>query len=288
LNAKGEEGVLVEAAIGDAYGAAFEYADPTAERPSDLSDYYAHPRHAIGRGRYTDDTEMSTAVAEAMLAGPLSDESLAQWFVAAFKREERTGYAGSFYRFLKTVGSGADFLKRIQPQSEKSGAAMRGWVTGLYRTAGIVMEMAELQAKLTHDTAGGIASAKAAALMTHYFAYRLGPLEQVAEFVSDHVPGPWSRRRTEPVGSKGMDSVHAAIQAVVTHNRLSAILKQCIGFGGDVDTVATIALGAASLSINIAQDLPTHLYDKLEDGEWGKSYLIALDDRLKQRFLLRA
>jgi ADP-ribosyl-[dinitrogen reductase] hydrolase len=99
--------------------------------------------------------------------------------------------------------------------------------------------------------------------------------------------GPWSRSRSEPVGSNGIDSVHAAIQAIVMHDKLSAILRQCIDFKGDVDTVATIALGAASLSADIIQDLPRHLFDGLEDGEWGISYLMRLDVRLAQ-FLTRA
>ena len=59
--------MLVEIAIGDAYGAAFEYAEPTAGRPNDLSGYSKHPRHKIASGCYTDDTQMSLAVAEALV-----------------------------------------------------------------------------------------------------------------------------------------------------------------------------------------------------------------------------
>jgi ADP-ribosyl-[dinitrogen reductase] hydrolase len=230
---------------------------------------------------------MSTAVAEAMLAGPLNSESLAQWFITAFKPEERAGHAGSFYRFSQKVEDGAEFLERINPPSDKSSAAVRGWVTGLYQRPAIVLEMGELQAKLRHNTAGEIASAQAAVLLTHYLAYRCGQPTQAAKFVSDYVPGPWSRSRSEPVGSNGIDSVHAAIQAIVMHDKLSAILRQCIDFKGDVDTVATIALGAASLSADIIQDLPRHLFGGLEDGEWGISYLMRLDVRLAQ-FLTRA
>jgi ADP-ribosylglycohydrolase len=44
---------------------------------------------------------------------------------------------------------------------------------------------------------------------------------------------------------------------------LSELLKDCIAFTGDVDTVATIALAAASCSEEITQDLPAHLIENL-------------------------
>lgn len=276
--------MIFEAAIGDAYGAWNEYVDPRADRPNDLSRYWPHPRHAIGNGRYTDDTEMSTAVLEAMLEGPLTPERLAHWFVAAFHREQRKGYAGRFYDFLVSTKDGADFLARIDPKSDKSGAAMRGWVTGLYPTIPEVLAAAEMQAKVTHDTLGGIISSQAAALMTHYFAYGLGAPFLVGEFVNRHVEGPWNRPYTGSVGSKGMESVHAAFAAVQNHHNLADILKACIDFRGDVDTVATIALGAASLSDRIYHNLPAVLVDGLENGPWGKTYLTELDRRVKERF----
>ncbi|QBD80454.1 ADP-ribosylglycohydrolase family protein [Ktedonosporobacter rubrisoli] len=51
--------MLLELAIGDAYGAGFEYVDPEMiRRQNNLSHYVKHPRHAIRPGCYTDDTQM--------------------------------------------------------------------------------------------------------------------------------------------------------------------------------------------------------------------------------------
>lgn len=273
--------MIIEAAIGDAQALPFEYNDkPTF--PNDLSAYYTHPRHGIGQGKYSDDTEMSTAVLEAILAGPLTRESLAHWFVQAFKRENRLGYAGGFYQFLLSVNSGEEFLSRIKPDSDKSGGAMRGWTVGIYTDIEQVIELSKLQASITHNTAGGIKSSTAAALATHYFSYQLGDRKDLPEFLNSYVEGPWATPRTQSVGPKGMDSTHAAIQAIVMHDNLADILKQCIVFTGDVDTVATIALGAASCSRNITKNLPAHLYEKLEDGQWGRPYLEDLDRRVQE------
>src|SRR5579859_6186623 len=61
--------MLLELAIGDAYGAGFEYADMSMiQRHNDLTRYVKHPRHHIKPGAYTDDTQMSIAIVEAMLS----------------------------------------------------------------------------------------------------------------------------------------------------------------------------------------------------------------------------
>lgn len=277
--------MIFEAAIGDAHAVPFEYND-LPSFPNDLSGYYQHPRHPIGGGRYSDDTEMSTAVLEAILEGSPSRESFATWFVTAFKREKRVGYSGKFYEFLLTVKDGADFLKRIKPDSDKSGAAMRGWTVGIHKDIPQIFELSELQASLTHNTPDGIKAATVAALMTHYFLYELGARKDLPDFLNSHIPGPWAQRRSRKVGPKGMDSVHAAVRAVVMHDNLADILIQSISFGGDVDTVATMALGAASCSPSIENNIPQHLKDGLEDGTWGQEYLLDLDARI-QKWLLQ-
>ena len=58
------------------------------------------------------------------------------------------------------------------------------------------------------------------------------------------------------------------------------LLKTCIQFSGDVDTVAAIALAAGSCSTEIAQDLPAHLFDELENGQYGRGYSRLLDTKL--------
>jgi ADP-ribosylglycohydrolase len=135
--------MLVELAVGDAYGAGFEYANGNFVRDhNDLSRHVQHPRHGIVPGSYTDDTQMTLAIAELLVDGvewtPLN---LASKFVEVFKRDEREGYSGRFYKFLKQVPDGETFLREIQPESDKSGAAMRATPLGL------LPDMDEVKAK---------------------------------------------------------------------------------------------------------------------------------------------
>ncbi|MEM6530129.1 MAG: ADP-ribosylglycohydrolase family protein, partial [Chloroflexota bacterium] len=75
-------------------------------------------------------------------------------------------------------------------------------------------------------------------------------------------------------------SVLAAITAVERNTSMSALLKDCIAFTGDVDTVATIALAAAAHSNEYIQDLPQHLIVTLENKAYGYDYLRDLDTKL--------
>jgi ADP-ribosylglycohydrolase len=275
--------MLLELAVGDAYGAGFEYAPADLIRNHNTASYYVqHPRHHGHRpGRYTDDTQMSLALAELLVEGARWNPAhIAAKFVEVFHRDPREGYASSFYHFLRHTTTGADFLAHIRPDSDKSGAAMRAGPLGVLRTTGTVVEYCRTQAAVTHNTPDGIHAAQAAALMSHYFLHDLGPRDHLGKFLEDLVPGPWSAPWVGEVKSKGWMSVRAAITAVQRHTSLTTLLQDCIAFGGDVDTVAAIALGAASCSRDYEQDLPAALIDGLENGPYGRDYLVALDRRL--------
>jgi ADP-ribosyl-[dinitrogen reductase] hydrolase len=273
--------MLLELAVGDAYGAGFEYDNANVAKYNDLSRYVQHSRHTtIHPGSYTDDTQMSIAITELIVEGaewtPLN---IAQKFVEVFKRDERTGYSSRFYGFLQSVESGEEFLARMEPASDKSGASMRAAPLGIFPTTQEVLKKTAIQAKLTHNTPDGIRAAQAAALMSHYFLYQLGKKEDVGRFLEQHVPGAWNADYVGKVKSKGWMSVRAAITVVRHHTRLSDMLRASIAFTGDVDTVAAIALGCAAHCPEIEHDLPDHLVAMLENSTYGREYIQALDAR---------
>lgn len=275
--------MLLELAIGDAYGAGFEYADPALIlQQNTLSHYVQHPKHhSIHPGSYTDDTQMSLAIAETIILGALWEPVvLADSFINAFRRDPREGYATGFYHFLLHIPDGEQFLKHINPISDKSGAAMRAAPIGIYPTIPLVIERCSLQAALTHNTPDGINAAVAASLMTHYFLYELGPKKDLGRFLEQYVPGRWSLPWTGKVKSQGWMSVQAAITALTSCDTMRDLLQTCIQFSGDVDTVAAIALAAGSCCTEVTQDLPAHLFDTLENGHYGRDYIRRLDTQL--------
>ncbi len=60
--------MLLELAIENAYAAGFEYvSSQIVQDGNNLSGYVQHPRHQIKPGCYTDDTQMSIAIAEILI-----------------------------------------------------------------------------------------------------------------------------------------------------------------------------------------------------------------------------
>lgn len=277
--------MLVELAIGDAYGTGFEFvADEMVRKKNDLSGYVEHPSNGVKPGCYADDTQMTVAIAEAVVSGEQwTREMLAQRFVTAFQRDPRNGYASGYRDFLHGVQDGAEFLAKARPLNECRGAALRAGPIGIYRSVPEVIRRAMVQAALTHNSADAIGSSVATALMTHYFLHRVGPKSGLASFITSHLPGSWMTPWKGKIGSKGTMSVRAAITAITDHGSLSAVLRTCIDFTGEVDTAAATALAAAACSEEIEQDLPEPLLAGLENGPYGRDFLITLNKRLLAR-----
>ena len=82
--------MLLELAVGDAYGAGFEYAPADfIAAHNTLRGYVQHPTHGgVHPGAYTDDTQMTLAIAELLAAGTAwNAKALADKFVEVFQRD---------------------------------------------------------------------------------------------------------------------------------------------------------------------------------------------------------
>lgn len=243
--------MLVELAIGDAYGAGFEYVRDRRfiNTNNNLAGYVSHPSHNLELGAYTDDTQMSLAIAELVLEEDVwTPEVIASRFVACFHRDPREGYSGRFYQFLKRHKTGAAFLAEIDPKSDKSGAAMRAAPIGFYSSIEEVIRRSRLQAQVTHNTSAGADAAVVVSLAVHYFLYKMGPKSELPVFLRSHVAGNWGEPWLGEVGSRGLMSVRAAITSLLRNDSLASVLRSSIAWGGDVDTVASIAMAMGSCS----------------------------------------
>ena len=278
--------LLSHGAIGDSYGFCFEFVDPKfVARNNDLS-YHQHPEFSdVLPGVYSDDTQMQLALAELIVSG--SDWSpiiVANHFVEVYKRDPRPGYAKRFRALLDEVKNGSELLARINPESERNGAAMRAPIIGLFPDLDEVKYLAELQASLTHNTKGGVDSSIAAALMCHYFKYTSDDKKGLPNFLSNHLPDyDWSGNWQGRVPVHGISTVQAALSAILSSDSLSEILKACIAFTGDVDSVATIACSSCSVSDSIQLDIPESLWSGMESTRFGLDYLQKMDAKVWER-----
>ena len=273
---------LVYGAIGDAYGFGFEFAPADFVATHNQLKYLGNPYWQTAPGHYSDDTQMQLALAELLLLEQSWTElAVADAFVTTFKRDPRPGYAKRFYGLLQEISSGRELLDRISTPSERNGAAMRAPVLGLLPDKAEVIAKATLQARITHNSPGGVDSAVASALMGHFFTYQLGEKASLPDFLGQDLPGyDWHALWQGEVPCHGISTVQAALTAILSTDNHADLLRHCIAYTGDVDSVATIALAAASGSPAFTRNLTASLWSGLENAAFGRDALREIESRL--------
>jgi len=274
--------MILEGAIGDTYGAGFEFADiEMIKLKNNLTQFEVHPLFSSIHKKYTDDTQMTLGIAELLIEGTeWTKLSIANKFVDVFKRDPREGYAKRFYSLLCEINSGQDLIDKIIPDSERNGSAMRVYPIGILKNENEILEKAKLQSQLTHNTENAIVSAQAVALTTHFFLYNKGLKSQLLDYLYDIQKINWSADWQGEVGVNAIQTVQALFTILIKENWLKDMLKKSVDLGGDVDTVASLALAIGCLDRNIENNLPNWLYFEIENGKYGKDYIKNIDSEL--------
>ena len=284
-------GALLGTFVGDALGMPFEGLSP-ASIPRRIEMIEAR----LGRGTYTDDTQMMIALAESLIArGSVDGVHLARAFVDAFEVER--GYGGGTRRVLELwrlgVGVDAAAAQVFNGQGSRgNGAAMRiAPVAVCFRDdhERLCVEAAA-SARVTHAHPVGVdgavvqAAAIGAALRgedilsvaraTAQTAQLRRTLEEVEGLLAvDPAPG-----RVHPrvrSSADAAESVAAALYSALAHDRFETALQFAVGLGGDTDTVAAMA-GAVVGARDGYHTIPIRWLAALEEGERGHSYVRTL------------
>lgn len=271
--------MLLKIAVSDAYGAGFEFAEKSIiDKEHDMKQYYRSRIDDLLPGQYTDDTQMTIAIMELMLSEKeWNEHNIAESFLNVFKRDSRKGYAKGFYGFLVDTNNAIDFNKNIINNSIRNGAAMRSVPLGVYPTIEEVKERTRIQARVTHDTFQGVISSQAVSLMSHYFIYNIGNKEGLKSFIEKELEYLFIDNKTDRTKCDGIDTVNAVLTVLKNNSTLSGIINDSVLLGGDTDSVASIAVGIASFSSEFEDDLPSFLFEYLENEKYGKDFLEKLD-----------
>lgn len=274
--------MILEGAIGDAYGAGFEFANyEKIKAKNNLSKYETHPLFEEINGKYTDDTQMSIAIAELLIEEKeWTSLIIANKFVEVFKRDTRRGYAKRFYQFLLEINSGQELLDKIIAKSERNGAAMRAYPIGILKDEKEILIKCDLQSSITHKTEKAIISAQAIALTNHFFIYNKGTKANLLEYLEDIQQHKWKGEWEEEVKVDAIESVEAVLSILLQENSLKEMLRKSVNFGGDVDTVASLSLAIGKMSQETEDDLPEWLFKELENDKFGHDFIRKLDVEL--------
>ena len=220
---------MIGAMAGDLIGSVYEH-DPIKTKDFPLFQ---------ARCRFTDDSVLTAAVADALLTGRSYRDAVRDWG----RRYPRAGYGGTFFQWL--------FAADPQPyHSWGNGAAMRvspvGWA---FAAEAEVLRQARLSAAITHDHPEGIKGAQATALAV-YLA-RTGAAKATirariqTQFGYDVTGTVAALRPGYPFDVSCQGTVPAALIAFLDADSYEDAVRNAVSLGGDSDTLACIAGGIA-------------------------------------------
>lgn len=245
---------MIGAIAGDIIGSVYE------ARPIKTKDFpLFHPRC-----RFTDDSVLTIAVAEAILMD--GDYRRSVWELG--RRYPHAGYGGDFRRWLSSSSP--------EPyNSWGNGSAMRvspvGWAFG---SIDEVLSEAARSAEISHNHPEGIKGAQAAALAV-FLARTTGDKELIKREIIDRFDYDLNRTVDSIRPSYSFDvscqgTVPEAIIAFLDANDYEDAIRNAISLGGDSDTLACITGAIAEAYYGrVAQSIFDKVRVILPGDLWG-------------------
>ena len=192
------------------------------------------------RSRFTDDTVLTVATAEVLVSGGSYAKAYREWA----RRYPHAGFGGLFRAWFRSDDAGPI-------NSFGNGSAMRvSPVAFAFDSAEEVMAEAELSASVTHDHPEGIRGAQATALAT-FLARKRVPKAEIRREIAGRFGYDLSRgveeiRREYRFDVTCQGSVPQALVAFLDAEDFEGAVRAAVSLGGDADTQAAIAGGAAA------------------------------------------
>lgn len=238
------------AILGDIIGSPYEF-----DRSGKTKDFPLFSPES----RFTDDTVMTVAVADAFLSCPAgaSDEAIRQQLIRSMQR---------FGRLHPGIGYGAKFFAWLMAEDPQpygswgNGSAMRvsavGW---LFDDLETVLKMASLSAEVSHDHPEAIKGAQATAAAV--FLARTGSSkDEIKAYIESVFDYDLSRTCDEirpgyrhDVSCRG--TVPEAITAFLEGTGFEDVIRTAVSLGGDCDTLTCIAGSMAEAFYGVPDEL---------------------------------
>ncbi|MBR2835134.1 MAG: ADP-ribosylglycohydrolase family protein [Coriobacteriales bacterium] len=257
---------MIGAILGDMIGAPYEFDRSNKTKEFPLFGW---------ESKFTDDTVMTIAVAEALLGSTdKSDDEIKSALVFSMhkwgKRYPDAGYGGRFFCWLRSEDP--------EPYgSYGNGSAMRvspaGW---LYGTLEETRRIAKLTAEVTHNHPEGIKGAEATA--SAIFLARTGYCKDeikdyiISEFCYDLSRSCDEIRPAYHHVESCQKTVPEAITAFLEGSDFEDVIRTAVSLGGDCDTLTCIAGSIAEAFYGVPDNLIAECRKRLP-----KDMLVVLD-----------
>lgn len=297
-------GMMLGTFVGDALGARWEGAEAV-----DLDEARRRLDESLAARlyRYTDDTQLTMALAEHLCDDPhVAPPALAATFREHF--EGHRGYARGMFGIVAAWDRGMapdEAARSVFPEgSFGNGAAMRAAPVGIVWRDDVeqLTSAAHRQAAVTHAHPIGkdaaAAQAHAVAIAATAGAFTVDDIRGIAsraeteelrrtltiagDVADQHLAAPLPIPQVaEAVGTGVLadQSVPAALWVAAVAGTIEDAVLLSLALGGDVDTIAAMACAVSAAALTVDAISPAWL-ERLEDGARGHRYAVDLADRL--------
>lgn len=228
---------MLGAIIGDIVGSPYEFdrGNKTKEFPLIMN----------GVSKFTDDTVMTVAIADALVTNmPCREVMFKSVIIASMKKYAneypRCSYGNRFSQWLYSEDS-------LPYGSWGNGSAMRvSSIAWLYNSIEKVRQCARWSAEVTHNHPEGIKGAEAVASAIFLARAELRSKETIKEYIEDEFGYDLNRTCDEIRPSyrhfeSCEQTVPQAIIAFLESNDFEDTIRNAVSLGGDCDTVAAMA-----------------------------------------------
>ena len=218
------------------------------------------------KNRFTDDTVMTFAVAEALMNGG-GDENFIRFMKRYGLLYPRAGYGGTFVRWLAS--------DTTEPyNSWGNGSAMRvsscGWIANLdipiEEGLKLTEDLAKKSAEVTHNHPEGIKGAQATAVSIFFMRHgkSKNAIKEYKEKLKDYIKDrfeydlDFTIEEIRPIYRFDVScqgSVPPAIVSFLESENFEDAIRNAISIGGDSDTIGAITGSIAEASYGIPEDI---------------------------------
>ena len=292
--------VLLGTAIGDALGVPFE-TKLSNYKPLldwDGKSFLGSEHHKLTPGQYSDDCQMSTMVAESLIANNgFNPDDLAARYVDWIVSGRARGYGRTTLMAVNNLIAGKHWSESGISGSYGNGTAMRAAPFGVYFRNDLysLINIVKIDSAITHASEDAEAGALAIAIASYYAANN--DIEDLTDKIWDHLPtskikniignldvliasDASPKQALGFLGTKAnvTETVPSALYCFLKFNSYSDAIVAAIRAGSDTDTTAAI-VGALFGALLGAKGIPSEWIDGVED----RDELIKLDNQLYNR-----
>lgn len=266
------KGGLYGVACGDALGATLEFTTIDQRKPK-LRNIVGGGWLNLQPGEWTDDTEMTLAVARGILEDPEDPiEAIGRHFMT-WRATNPPDIGGTISRVLSICSqngghwhAAAQYLHHLNGQTAGNGALMRTLPVGLfYRDSAEIFERAISIARMTHwDIRAGLTCAFYCLFVAFMLkdvgskkAAQAMAMQTMSSIIQDEDKDYWASRisallfdiNPNKICPNGytVDSLICALWAFAQHDSLEECIVVAVNLGGDADTIGAIAGGLAGV-----------------------------------------